>query len=41
MNALHFGLYILLKVMNTYMINDTLVNLQDEYSKTQIQEVLD
>lgn len=41
MNALHFGLYILPKIVNTYMNNDTLVNLQDEYSKTQIQEVLD
>lgn len=27
--------------MNTNTINDTLVNLQDEYGKTQIQEVLD
>lgn len=27
--------------MTEYFINDTLVNLQDEYNKTQIQEVLD
>lgn len=27
--------------MNTYLTDDTLVNLQEEYDKTQIQEVLD